>query len=100
MAWEGSNRKSRLPADWSARRLRVLRRDSYRCQQRDARGMKCGAQASDVDHIEHGDNHAESNLQAMCRAHHAAKSALEGVEAKRLKYRRERDTVQHPGLIR
>jgi hypothetical protein len=51
--------------------------------------------ASDVDHIEHGDNHNPSNLQALCRFHHARKSAREGAQAKTAKQpKREREREQ------
>jgi hypothetical protein len=41
----------------------------------------CALPATDVDHIEPGDNHDASNLQALCRFHHARKSAREGASA-------------------
>ena len=95
--WQGSDRKSRLPANWTALRLRVLRRDDYRCQHRDAPGApKCAVRGSDVDHIVPGDNHHLDNLQTLCSAHHAAKSSAEGVAARRP---RQRDPEPHPGLI-
>lgn len=31
------------------KRLRILRRDAYRCGHRDERSILCGAKASDVD---------------------------------------------------
>lgn len=97
MAWEGSTRKGRLPADWKSRRLRVLRRDGYRCQIPDRFGVPCLAWANEVDHVERGDDHDESNLQAACTACHAKKSAKEGAEAR--ESRRFRPPESHPGLI-
>lgn len=73
--WEGSDRKSRLPDDWAKRRIRVLRRDGYRCHE-------CGAPANQVDHIIPGDDHDLDNLRALCRRHHALKSSAEGNAAK------------------
>ncbi|MGN6557737.1 MAG: HNH endonuclease [Solirubrobacterales bacterium] len=73
----------------------MLRRDGYRCQHRDATGALCGAWANQVDHIERGDDHDESNLQALCRAHHARKSSAEGNAAQP---RRRRPPEPHPGL--
>lgn len=95
--WQHSDRKSRLPHDWAQRRIRVLRRDGYRCQHRDEVGILCGAWANQVDHVERGDDHDEANLQALCRDHHAAKSSAEGVAAQP---RRRRPPEPHPGLLR
>lgn len=95
--WDGSDRRSRLPDDWPLRRIRVLRRDGYRCQHRDSAGVKCGEPANQVDHIVRGDNHDESNLQALCRFHHARKSSAEGAAARRPKPTRRREPEKHPG---
>lgn len=98
MPWDTSNRKAELPHDWQARRIRVLRRDSYRCQARDSQGRVCGAWANQVDHIERGNNHDEDNLQALCRWHHARKSSAEGNAAKKPRPRREREPERHPAF--
>jgi hypothetical protein len=84
--WHGSNRRTELPKDWPERRRRVLRRDGYRCQAmvpRDGGLETCGAPATEVDHIEPGDDHSEANLRSLCRLHHGRKSAAEGVAARR-----------------
>lgn len=100
MAWEGSTRKARLPSDWQRRRLRVLRRDGYRCQAHNPEtGGVCGEFAHECDHIERGDDHDESNLQALCRWHHARKTAREAAEARRPRERQQRPAEPHPGLI-
>lgn len=99
MGWDTSTRKTELPPDWSVRRVRVLRRDGYRCQAVDSTGVKCGAPANQCDHIERGDNHDEDNLQALCRWHHARKSSQEGVAARRPRPRRDRVPEAHPGLV-
>jgi 5-methylcytosine-specific restriction endonuclease McrA len=100
MAWENSDRKARLPADWQARRKRVLARDRYRCQAELSTGALCLAPANQCDHIEHGDNHDESNLQALCAWHHKHKSAREGVEARKPRPSQRREPEQHPSLRR
>jgi 5-methylcytosine-specific restriction endonuclease McrA len=97
MAWEGSYRRSRLPRDWQSRRARILRRDGYACQHREDDGRRCGRPATDVDHIVPGDNHADTNLRALCRWHHQRKSSAEGAAgraAKRIPIRRPPET--HP----
>lgn len=78
--WAGSTRKSRLPSDWSTRRLIVLKRDNGICY------LCGGAGADTVDHVEVGDNHSLSNLAAVhdhVAPHcHRSKSSKEGHEAK------------------
>ena len=91
-AWESSNRRERLPSDWSARRARVLRRDNYLCQ------LCRRARATDVDHITRGDDHSDANLRALYAACHKAKTQREAVEARRAKYE-PRPPKRHPGLI-
>ena len=99
MAWEGSDRRDRLPADWSTRRVRVLRRDGYRCQAKDSIGVKCEAPANQCDHIVAGDNHDEDNLQALCRWHHDRKSSAEGAAARRPRPTQRRAPEAHPGMV-
>ncbi|QOI66988.1 HNH endonuclease [Microbacterium phage GardenState] len=98
MAWENSDRKARLPYDWQTRRIRVLRRDSYRCQARDSLGHLCGAPANQVDHVIPGDDHDEDNLQALCRWHHDRKSSAEGNAAKKPRPSRRREPEKHPAF--
>lgn len=102
MAWEGSTRSARLPANWPTIRRRILRRDRGICH-------VCGRPGADqVDHIQAGDNHDPSNLAAIhdtpC---HRAKSAHEGgaaggVSSGRTRRAqaaaRRREPEPHPGL--
>lgn len=103
MAWSRvSVRRRRLPSDWSARRAAVLRRDGGRCQWKVDSLSVCGAPATDVDHIVPGDDDSFGNLRALCREHHARKSAREGHVAL-ARMRREvagrfRRSEPHPGL--
>lgn len=93
--WAGSDRVHRLPANWPAIRRRILRRDHGICH-------VCGHPGADeVDHVHAGDDHSDANLAAIhddpC---HKAKSAGEGVEARRaIAAQRYRPREQHPGLI-
>lgn len=74
--WAGSDRRSRLPANWAAIRRRVLRRDRL-CR-------NCLAEPStEVDHIVHGDNHTMANLQGLCSACHLAKTLAEATLGRR-----------------
>jgi 5-methylcytosine-specific restriction endonuclease McrA len=99
MPWDTSDRKSRLPADWSTRRVRVLRRDGYRCQARDSLGIMCGDPANQVDHIIAGTNDDYDNLQSLCRWHHARKSSAEGAAARKPRPRQRREPEAHPGML-
>jgi 5-methylcytosine-specific restriction protein A len=99
MAWATSKRRDELPSDWTTRRVRVLRRDSYKCQARDSLGVLCGAPANQVDHIEPGNDHSYENLRSLCRWHHARKSYAEGAAARRPHPRQRREPERHSGMI-
>lgn len=95
--WADSTRRDQLPDDWPALRRAVLERDGYRCRW-DEDGPRCGHPANQVDHIEPGDDHRLTNLQALCQHHHGIKSSREG-NAARWAVRRQRPAERHPGLI-
>lgn len=101
--WAGSDRRERLPANWSSIRRRIFRRDGNRCTHRDEAGERCAEPATDVDHIFRGDNHQDSNLTSLCDWHHQRKSSKEGAEAKAAQWRKNnrkfRRTESHPGLL-
>lgn len=93
MAWEGSDRRQRLPFDWERRRATALRDCGHMCQ-----SPGCVGSASEVDHIIPGDDHSRRNLQGLCSFHHKQKSSAEGNSAQRR--RRElvrRPSGRHPG---
>ncbi|GAA0945991.1 hypothetical protein GCM10009550_20190 [Actinocorallia libanotica] len=100
--WKGSDRRSRLPDNWSQLRRRVLKRDGHRCTARDAYGVRCDEAATDVDHVRPGDDHREANLTSLCEWHHRAKSSREGGAARVANWRRHdkrfRRAEDHPGL--
>lgn len=101
--WSGSDRRSRLPADWVRIRARILKRDGYRCTHLDDLGERCAEPASDVDHVLRGDDHRDVNLTSLCGWHHRQKSSREGAAAKAANWRRQnakfRRTEEHPGLL-
>lgn len=87
MAWETSNRRSRLPRDWEARRRIVIARDNGRCQAMIG-GASCPSDGTEVDHIVPGDNHDLTNLQLLCKACHSWKTrgeATAGLRARQQK---------------
>lgn len=95
MAWEGSTRRARLPADWPQRVAAVKRRDRGIC-------YVCGEPGADqVDHIRRGDDHSLGNLGSIhddpC---HRAKTAREAAEARAARPRRQRPSEPHPGLTK
>lgn len=96
--WEGSTRRSRLPADWPKRRNQVLKRDNRICH------VCRGPGADGVDHLVPGDDHSLDNLAAIhhnVEPHcHRTKSSREGGQAARLKkIPRRRPSERHPGLL-
>ena len=97
--WRGSNRKSRLPADWGRLRKVVLERSGFRCQWTDG-GDWCGAPATDVDHIQAGDDSSLHNLQSLCRTHHLEKTGKEA-RAKQLRFKKlaRLPEEKQPGII-
>jgi 5-methylcytosine-specific restriction endonuclease McrA len=68
---------------WGELRVRVLKRDGYRCQLRYA--DICLGKASQVDHIvqpEAGGTNSLENLRAVCRRCHARRTGRQGALAK------------------
>lgn len=96
MAWEGSDRRTRLPPNWTTEIVpRILDRDAHTCR---IAWPGCTRHATEVDHIRRGDDHRDANLQAACTWCHARKSSAEG-NAARPRYSRRRPPEQHPGLL-
>ena len=87
MAWETSNRRSRLPRDWEARRRIVIARGNGRCQAT-VGGVRCPAEGTEVDHICAGDDHSLTNLQLLCKACHAWKTRGEATAGLRARLRK------------
>lgn len=98
--WKGSNRKSRLPADWDRLRVPVLKRCNYRCEWVED-GIRCHLPATDVDHIIPGDDSRPANLQGLCNPHHLIKT---GREARALQLERKKllrlPEEKQPGIIK
>jgi 5-methylcytosine-specific restriction enzyme A len=97
-SWQGSNRRSELPANWPAIRLAVLSRDGHQCTWIETSSARCIRRATDVDHIINGGSHALTNLRSLCAWHHAKKSSAEGNAAQR-RLTTKRAAPRHPGLI-
>lgn len=98
--WASSNRRSGLPANWDRIRQQILQRDSHRCQWRMELGGICGEHATDVDHINAGDDHRPENLQALCDWHHKRKTSAQGnYSPNRTRVSQKRPPEQHPGLL-
>jgi 5-methylcytosine-specific restriction protein A len=94
--WEGSTRRRRLPNDWQRRRQDVLRRDNHSCRWTDD-GQRCGAPATEVDHIRRDEGDGQDNLRALCTWHHRRKSSAEG-NASRTRLTSRRPPEAHPGM--
>jgi 5-methylcytosine-specific restriction endonuclease McrA len=101
MAWEGSDRRSRLPANWAALVSQVKKRDEGRCTWLLPSRKRCPRPGTDVDHRFPGDNNSLRNLQLLCAHHHEAKTAMDNRRAKgKIKASRYRPPEEHPGRVR
>lgn len=95
MAWATSDRRTRLPPNWPHIRARILKRDPW-CR-------KCGEyRSAEVDHVNRGDDHSDSNLQGLCVDCHKRKSSNEGgvaagIQRRKLAALRKRPPEPHPG---
>lgn len=79
--WAGSNRRSRLPAGWSARIVpAILQRDHHTCQR--CHGTRCGNLDPEVDHIIPNDDHRPENLQTLGHTCHVEKTNAEAAAAR------------------
>ena len=93
MAWETSDRKSRLPGDWIRRRQEVFRIHGRQCYIVED-GHHCATEATEVDHVNAGDDHSYENLRPICHQHHKAKSSSEGWQAMNRKKRQARERAE------
>lgn len=100
MAWETSNRRSRLPTDWNTRiRPEVRRRASGQCQA-EHHAPRCDGTGTDADHIITGDDHSYANLQWLSKPCHDAKTAREAAARSTARATmRRRPPERHPGAI-
>lgn len=115
MPWTTSNRRQRLPTNWNKLRKQVLAKANYKCAGLDPvvtpppssmegqRGGRrwhhpaCDMRATDIDHINAGDDHKPSNLQALSHACHTAKTTHENAAAKaRIRATATRERPPHP----
>lgn len=91
--WRGSTRRTRLPPNWRTE-IRPAVFDTYGTQ-----CHKCGNDATDVDHLQPGDDHSIANLRPICTPCHAAKSSREGGQAAQAaRPKRTRPAEPHPGM--
>ncbi|MGW6741647.1 HNH endonuclease [Streptomyces sp. NPDC055025] len=95
-------RTAPMPKGWDRTRQAILRRDNWMCQWDVSTGGKCVEPASEVDHIipvSMGGGEQHSNLQSLCRWHHAQKTGKEASTFAHAKPPKERPREQHPGII-
>jgi len=99
MAWETSDRRARLPADWNQRVAQVKKRDGNQCTWRLPSGARCPRPGRDVDHRVNDDNHSLRNLQLLCPTHHERKTSREAWAGKARKKPKKRAPERQPGLL-
>jgi 5-methylcytosine-specific restriction protein A len=100
MAWESSDRASRLPADWKDRVRKVWDRAGKQCEWRLPSGKRCPRPGADVDHIRNDDNHSLGNLRLLCRHHHDKKTQREAWVGKSKRKPSKRREEESPGRLR
>jgi 5-methylcytosine-specific restriction enzyme A len=99
MTWSNNSaRRRRLPPNWPALRAQRLKIDNHQCTN-NVNGIRCEAPATDVDHINPmTDDHRIEALRSLCRPHHKAKTAAEGVAARATQRARLKLPAEpHPG---
>ena len=89
-------RRAELPRDWPRIRAHVLARDGHACRWIE-NNKRCGARATDVDHINNRHDHNEKNLRSLCVTHHSAYTSKQG-NAERWKHSERCPKETHPGL--
>lgn len=99
MAWEGSDRRSRLPTNWSALVKQVWERDKGQCTWRLPSGKRCPRRGAEVDHRVNNDDHSLRNLQLLCAHHHGRKTQREAWSGRTRRKSPGRAPEKHPGLI-
>lgn len=101
MAWESSERSSRVSLEYEANRLAALDRDGETCR---IQGAGCLMLATEVDHriptAEGGGDNLE-NLQSVCSVCHSEKTQRESWRGRQRRKRRAQhpsSLMRHPGL--
>ncbi|WP_435601350.1 HNH endonuclease [Streptomyces sp. C10-9-1] len=98
-------RSQPLPKGWDRQtRPRILKRDRHVCQWPDDGNPAgiCGEPANEVDHkipAHLGGPETDDNYWALCRWHHARKTAREASAAAHARAPRARPRPPHPGLL-
>jgi 5-methylcytosine-specific restriction endonuclease McrA len=102
--WAGSHRRDTLPPDWTAIRARIFERDHHACTWSEDGLPRCGAPATDCDHVIpswRGGSDNDDNLTSLCAVHHALKSSREGNDAQAMaRGARKRPKPRDPFTLR
>lgn len=95
----GSRHARGYGSAWDKTRLRILRRDGGICQPCRADGVVHAG--NEVDHIlpkASGGSDDDANLQTICKARHAAKTAIEALAARGITERRPAQACATTGM--
>lgn len=91
-----STRRKQLPKNWPQLRAQILARDDHTCQ---IQAPGCTIKATDVDHIQRGNNHDPTNLRAACHHCHMVRTGHDGGKTRRRPKRAYRQPQTHPAYI-
>lgn len=99
MAWSTSDRRRRLPSDWSDLKATTKARARNRCEASE-HDPRCDGTGHEADHINPGDDHGAHNLQWLNHWCHRLKTARETAQRNR-EYAalRKRPAEDHPGRL-
>ena len=99
MAWSTSDRRYRLPSNWTALKTHVKHRAGGKCEA-SHHDPRCDGTGHDADHIILGDDHSLENLQWLNVYCHRAKTARESAARNRANAAlRKRPAEPHPGRL-
>lgn len=97
MPWSTSDRRARLPSNWSQLCREVKARAQGKCEATH-HDPRCDGVGTDADHIIPGDHHDLANLQWLSSPCHRAKTARESAQRNRQAATlKRRPREPHPG---
>src|SRR6478609_1883108 len=97
--WGTSDRRSRLPPDWTTRRAKVKARAGGMCEAQ-VHEHGCNGIGNECDHINNNDDHALTNLQWLSTACHRAKTLHEAQSSRARRHGTRRRQTPTPAAFK